>query len=72
VIRDPVFGLALDVVGSAGKAGKGGKEQEDLVECVTDVVVQRGLAFFGEPTGEKVITVSVAGLFAIGAGGWGG
>jgi hypothetical protein len=72
VVGDAIFWFTLNVVGSTGKASERGEEQEDGVQSVADVIVERGFAFFGEPTGEKVITVGVAGLFAVGAGEGGG
>ena len=66
VVGDPIFGLKLKVICGAGETSNNGKEEEDVVKGITYVVVEVGLAAFGETTSKKVVTVRITGIGAEG------
>ena len=60
MVRNPVLGFVLNIVGGTSQASKRGKKQEDGVTSIPDVVVNGGFAFLGESTGEEVVPMRIA------------
>jgi hypothetical protein len=56
VFREKASGLTGYAVFGVDKVGCGGCVDKDVVESVSEAVVERG---FGESAGEKVVTIGV-------------
>ena len=59
VICEALGGLTLNIVFGAYEVGKGGEELENGKDCVSDVVVERGLETFGEAARKQMIPMGV-------------